>query len=568
MPRTRRILVASLLAAAPLAHAQPAAPATSQPSPLPLAPKPVGILADRPDADQPSELLGPRFESRMAGISFRPPAGCKEAKPGSDEIVEYVNEPQNRLLRVSRPTFPTPVPLLSKKDTAGKVLQQGLLDYTIDQLKIAYPGAKFLRQPDDIINVGPHFVGLIAMRFTLGSQKWLRQQAMFQVNEQLYYVLNLTTPAGNVAPNLKPGEEDNTPPDPLEKQAVETFSALVDSVKILDRTEIKEDQNNRLFRTRALFLNWTPQKLSDALLGKQYFRILRDGKDVGYTYVEEAVEDQAIGGVGLKGAAAYTRTHLIDADPKGRAKVADTASFKFMAFDRRHETWTRVVVLQADTDKGPTETHTSEFGDSQWDTKKVWAPQSGVYEKEDRNVAAAPRMRPVEVHALDVSIQGKEGTPEPLHMDLPPFYLPQAGGHLLPRLVIDKSYHEPRTYLFATYVPETRDLRMHYVDVSEEREVMFAGRKVLAYVVSERLGLEGTPTRHYVTADCKYLGSETPVLKTMVLPSDEATVLKLWPKAKLTRPEKLQHDAKPAPAADATVPGDPAPTRGLPPAIR
>ena len=44
---------------------------------------------------------------------------------------------------------------------------------------------------------------------------------------------------------------------------------------------------------------------------------------------------------------------------------------------------------------------------------------------------------------------------EPVTRTLPPFYLPQALGHLLPRLVPLK---EPKSYMFASWVGETREV--------------------------------------------------------------------------------------------------------------
>jgi hypothetical protein len=529
----------------------------------PTTPKPIGLLAGRPDADAPSDLLGPRYESKTAGISFRPPITTKTKAAGPDEVVEYADDDRSWLLRVSRPTFPTPVPLMSRMDATGKPVV-GLLDFTVGELQRAQPGAKMLRQ--DMINVGSNYVGIIQMRFTLGAQKWLRQQAMVQANEQLYYVFNLTTPAGKVAP----GKEDdpNAEPDPLEKQAVEVFNAMVDSVVVIDRSNIKEDQNQRLYRTRALFLYWTPERFADILLGKQYFRIQRDGKDVGYTYVEEALEDHNLAGAGLKGVSAYARTHVLERDETtGAPRAIDTGTFKFMSFDRRHETWTRTVVQQTQTDKGATEMHTTEFGDSAWETKRMATTKVGVAPLSDPN---APLMRPAEVHTLDVYIQAKGGTPEPKHMELPPFYLPQAAGTMLPRLVVEKAYRgEPRTYLFASYVPESADLRMRYVDVSAEQDVTFAGQRLKGViVVSERYGLEGNMTQHYVTPMGKYLGSENKSLKLVVVPTDEATILQIYPNARFTRPEPLQRAGGGGPAAAAGGAAEAPPARGLPPAIR
>ncbi len=494
-------------------------------------------------------------------MSFLPPARCKEIKrPGTETIVEYLNEDNRWLLRVSRATFPTPVQLMGTRKDGQDV--PGLLEYTVGQLKKATPGAKVVRE--DLINVDSNYVGMIALRFTLGTQKFLRQHAMLQVNDQLYYIFNFTTPAGNVPANPQPGAEDALDAaDPSEKQAVDTFTAMIDSIKLLDRTVIKDDQNQRLYRTRHLFMFWTEKKFASILIPKQYFRIIQDGRDVGYTYLEESLESQDMSGLGIKGASVYARSHIKERDDAGHEGVVDVGTFQFMAFDRKHESWTRAVVRQSKSDKDPQEMHTTEFGTSVQETRSAYVkPEAGVQVGND---ARNQPVRPYEVHSLDVSIVAKSETPEPVHADLPPFYLPQAGGHFLPRLVVDLTFREPRTYLFASYIAEKRAVMMRYVDVSEEKDINFGGRKALGYIVSEKLGLEGAVTTHYVTRDGVYLGSENKEQKLLTLPSDEATILKMWPKALLTRPEKIQQEKSgTAPVGANEQP----PARGLPPALR
>jgi hypothetical protein len=561
-PRTwlRSLWISGLLLPASLGIAQPA-PSPAAPATLPVAvPKPVGLLAGRPDAEPQTELLGQRYENKAAGISFRPPIGSQPTtKPSDDQVAEYHDDARGWLLRVSKPTFPTPVPLTEdKKD--GKE-RAGLLETTVQKLKLATPGAQVLRQ--DVINVDATYVGIIAMRFSVGTQRYLRQQAIVQANEQLYYIVTLTTGAGKLP--AEGAAVDSLPPDPAEKLAVESFMALVDSIKLLDRAAIKEDQNQRLFRTRSLFLYWTAAKFDAIKIEKQYLRYVLDGKEVGYSYIEEMDNNPKLTGVDGPGAVVYERSHRVGKDEQDRTIFVDTGSFKFMSFDRTREAWTRIIVLQTQTAAGLEETHTAEFADSKQEQKMMLSPEGGVLPKEEKPDTRAPLMRPVTSRVLNVRVSGKGDNAEPIHMDLPPFYLPAAGQHFLPRLVVERAFRGPRTYLFASYIPETQDVRMRYVDVSEEKEVMFAGQRVRAIVVSERLGLEGNPTLHYVTAAGQYLGSENKANKLLILPSDEASILKLWPDAKLTRPDKMRHEGKPA-LSD--LPQDPAPVRGLAPEIR
>ncbi len=564
-----RFLAAFLpaLSAASLAIAQPAAtaPPTSPAANTDATPKPVNILAGRPDAEpvRASALLGAAFESQTAGIRFRPPADTEQVNRPKDAIAEYVNDKTSWLLRVTRYVPPTPVPLTEKKLDENGEITGGLLGFMAQKEHQANVSGKVLRK--DVVNVDSNYVGMIAMRFNMGNQRWLRQHAIVQVNDQLYFIFVLTTPAGQVAADVDPAAIDA--PDPGEKLAVETFSALIDSIKIVDRTGIKQDQDQRLYRTRALMVFWNEKKLTGMLVPKQFFRILKEGKDIGYSFVEEMPDTQLVGGVGIRGIAAYVRAHTEEKDQQNRRQVLDIGSYRFVSFDQHRETFTRSTVLQADAPGGPTETHNSEFGNSVLETRKIFAGNVGV---RDPNDPKSPPMRPSTYHALDVSVWGKDATAEPTHIELPPFYLPQASTHFLPRLAMEPSFTGPRTYLFASYVPETRLLMMRYVDVSEEKELAFAGQTFRGYTVNERLGLDGSITTHYLTDDGKYLGNENKDTKTTILPSDDEAIRKIWNNPNLTRPERLQppKESGAIPGSASQQPAHPAPARGLPPPIQ
>jgi hypothetical protein len=139
-----------------------------------------------------------------------------------------------------------------------------------------------------------------------------------------------------------------------------------------------------------------------------------------------------------------------------------------------------------------------------------------------------------DVYALQVQYESTTGRIDPVMRDLPPFYVPQAISHILPRLL---PAAEVKTYLFATYVPEQRELMMRYIDVQEPRKVQFNGQLVRATPVLDRLGLEGPVTTHYLSTDRVWLGSESKDTGITVLPSDEETLLKMWKDAILTSPE-------------------------------
>src|SRR3954452_22492706 len=68
----------------------------------------------------------------------------------------------------------------------------GLMEATLEQFNKNTPGAEIVR--NDVINIGASPVGMLAMRYTQNVQRRLTQQAVFQANDRLFYVVTMTSP--------------------------------------------------------------------------------------------------------------------------------------------------------------------------------------------------------------------------------------------------------------------------------------------------------------------------------------------------------------------------------------
>src|SRR4051812_40937352 len=152
------------------------------------------ILQGRPDRDaSDADALGAAFESQSAGISIRPPAGSRTIRRAvsADEIVEFVNDDKNWMIKVSRITTREPMGLLkfTAKDGSTK---PGLMEATLEQFNKSTPGAEVVR--NDVVNIGANPVGMLAMRYTQNAQRRLTQQAVIQSNDQLFYVIMMNSP--------------------------------------------------------------------------------------------------------------------------------------------------------------------------------------------------------------------------------------------------------------------------------------------------------------------------------------------------------------------------------------
>ena len=487
------------------------------------APSPLPVLQNRPDAG-PGQLLGNSYESMAAGISFRVPAGMLQGKKTGDEIVRFVNEVKNWDLVASRTNTNEPMPLTAGDE--GKFQRSGLMEIIVGQIKANNPNSEILRgQPagPDVINVGQWQAGIIAARISVGNQRRLLQQVIIQASDKLYYTVTLTSPAAAKKP--AEGEED-----PGERVAVDTFRELVDSIQLHDLAAVREDQEQRLFRTRALFVNLSPQRIKNAIVPEQWLRITKDGKDVGYTYIIEEPHSEGMADGVKVGMRSRTK-------PDDNTQV-DNESWLFVSFDRKHETWSNLTYIQ--DRKTNAKSNLSEIGTSDLISTRV-LDNGPVGVKND------PKQPPVKVmdqYDLTVMVAGNRGNQAPLKQKLPPFYLPQAVGHMLPRLV---PLNQPKTYMFYTYASDAGKVMARYVDVGREQVVDLGGQRVTAVPVTDRLGLEGSPTVHYLSPAGKYLGSINAQSKLAILPSDADTLQKLWANnANLTRPAPATAPALPS----------------------
>jgi len=520
---------------------------------------PASVLNPDDNGDGGS-ALGKEFESLGLGIALRGPAGSKVIRQVGGTEVDFIHEKNKWSLKVARLTLEQAMPLESSKTPEG-LPTVGLLEVTVDRLKDQLPGATILRR--DVIRVGQIPVGMIALRYVKGLETLLSQQALVRSSDKVYFTLTLTSPGSKAAGN-EPGD------DPGERQAVETFGEVLDTIRLLDQRPLVRDQEDRYYATLAFLTNLSGKgKLENKLIPQQWLRVQRGGKDIGYVYT---VEEVAEGIPGDTGAALKRKKAPRRAGPEGlligtRSRTlaaedtrSDGQSWMFCTPDRKQEEWSTVQFLQNLKDASQFDNMTI-VGSTSWRTgvrldRK--AHEQGLRgERDDPN---QPPVRETNDHVLSVTQSAKTQNFEPLNQSIPDYYLPQAVSHLLPRLL---PLDQPKKYVFAVYVPDVRKVMHRYVDVGEEKKVDLGGATVRAIPIADRVGVEGSVTTHYMGRDGKYLGSENADTGITILPSDEATLLGIWKDAELTRPADVKREDKPgaASASPAAAPANPAAAR-------
>jgi hypothetical protein len=498
-----------------------------------------------------NDLLAAPFVSRVYGIQFSPPLNCTQVdKTGPDTIVEFDRDDYNWQLRAWRVRLERSLPLTIHKDQFGRD-QDGVVEVTLANIQQQTPGVQVLR--NEVINVGRVRVGMIAVRYeTATHDRRFTQQAIIEApdaDHQLYYFLDLTGPG-------KPQSEPEDVINPAEKAAFDAFSEVVDSVVLLDRSNILEDQRQRLYHTMGLFVLWGANNASmvqAAIVPERWQRIIKDGQDIGYQYVVEEFEPRAKS-PGASLVHIGVRSHMMPTP----LEQWDTETWMVSSIDLKHEDWHTSV--RCTNNKGELVDSYSQVGASDEQTKAVAlqaspnTPDGALMPDQDNNALhqgplGQGNVDIVTVRSLQATTTRQKAQLSPFKLDVPAFYVPQAFGFMLPELLPLK----PKGYMFATFVPSNPqnggvisggNVMSRYMDVQQLQHVKFHGQEFDAFVITDKITLEGSPTTYFISPEGKFLGSTSTfpegdhTTTVEVVPTDSQTLQHIWLRPDLSRPEE------------------------------
>ncbi|MEM6313155.1 MAG: hypothetical protein AAF743_03665, partial [Planctomycetota bacterium] len=194
--------------------------------------------------------------------------------------------------------------------------------------------------------------------------------------------------------------------------------------------------------------------------------------------------------------------------------VVDAEQRAYATFDRSRERWTTLTTTSAAGTEGRGSTFLEKVGVTIERTKAV------------RDPAGVDGVTLTKEYTLTVTRGGADGNDPEVVRELPPFYLPQAYATLLPRLV---PKDRPQTFLFAQWIPDRGEIMLRYIDVLPPEDVRLGRGMVTGIVVEDRIGLEGSTTRHVFHPDTgRYLGSTNPEAKLLLLPATQEEVEAVW----------------------------------------
>jgi hypothetical protein len=497
------------------------------------------------------------FRSRLAGIQLLPPAGgTLIRKLDNGEIVRFVYRDRGWDIRVK------PVPLHKSMTTSD------LLGLIAKQLVESNASAEIIST--HTTKIGGHEAGLLEARYNAGADRLFAQQALVRSDDQSFFLIQMGSPT------TKAKNAPADPPDPLETSARAAFEAMLPTVKLLDRSALADEMYKRLQNTKLLWVQIDKNKITRALIPEHFMRIVRDGKDVGFVQVNERVASHS----GRPGVEVIVRSRLQtlpNADAGEREKPVATAAMPdptaivvpllpsqktgaqaqpsnlytlstfFFSFDREdgyaasHEDWETLAQVDEERkdqidERGTSDLVVHRMLDREKLEEELKVPTTGPSSHHDENPPVIERGD----FELTVSQDLKNRRAPSIDRRLTWFYLPQGMGQLLPRLL---PLDEQKQYLFASFVSGEHEVMGRYVDVDPMTEVTLDGRQLLAIPISDRIGVDGIPTIHYMTPSGQWLGSVSEEGKMQVLPTTEKALAEIWPGFVASAPPPLEADS-------------------------
>jgi hypothetical protein len=398
-------------------------------------------------ATQPTVSLGPTCVDGEMGFSIRPPADAQLVRHGPDEpgqrptLFQLVSFPVqqrgwNLAVWVMRTDPGEPI-----ADSAERIVERRVKHLGLTLLE-RRPQQVDEREAVRVSARGP-FAGSEVQLFSV----------VVTATETKRFVVEFSGPAADVA------------------ELRETFETILDSFRVLITSRDEAALRRASQAAVALLRSIVDQGMADRLVPSSHYRLLSDGKDVGYMIVSERARSmRKVAGVQI-----VERAWLFEAT----GEIKRVENDLFVSRDLKQERWVNRVY------------------------------QIGVATQQRSRGYAVTQVEGVRQH--DTLLVSHSAGPAPMlsgnkAFDLPGDYLPQVLIRLLPRFLLDGKA-EP--VAFTCYDTQDGALLTRRYDPIGWDVIELDGKSVSAYRVEDRLGLTAEPAVMWVDRQGRLLHVRT-----------------------------------------------------------
>lgn len=408
------------------------------------------LLAGADDA--PQGLAEPIVDGTY-GYSIRPPSGWQVSRQRQAEPRGFILGSRDvTLLRLFDVIQPGQAQQISLRQCAAprKATMAEVFRDVSAALHLEFNDVRILAQQTQEIAGRPG--GVLAAAFKTGGVDSIHIQAIVEIAPAQYYVLSYEAPAAH----RDRGEA-------LFHQVVAGFQVLGE---IADKDRVRADVE----RASAWLKSITAEALGRAVLPESYLLIEDGGKPVGFVGMKQSSVVRAEGGAGIE---LHERGWYFNGE--GGARRSDL--LMFISKNREHETWKNIVATLSPAQTGRPQR--LDIAEEEGLRRRDTLLTSQCYE-----VGRSPSSNPP--------------------LQLPESYIPRGIIRMYPRLV--GSLEQPRRMVFGHFDHTRAGLVLLVEEIKgavEPPADIAAGDKV--YLIEEREGLAGVPSKIYVNAEGEVL---------------------------------------------------------------
>ncbi|MCC7407333.1 MAG: hypothetical protein IT442_04630 [Phycisphaeraceae bacterium] len=410
------LLLASLFLALGQYHAQQPAPAKANNAPADPASVDDSILAEE------------RWQEQAHGLSLRPPLGAKLQQSNSADALVVIAGPDGYSIelyyRQIKPgeqiapyvTSDADNPRSSQLNTVSSdTVQldiQAVEQMALHQVSTAHPDAVQIDRGK--FTVGDDPGSLLYFRLVNQDRSpWVLGHAYLLLDPQTFVMLRMLAPETKF------------------KQVRPVFEAVARSIAVEDPALRDRIRKQQVQQGADWMQSVTPDRIAKSLLPEQWFRMLHDGKDVGYLRINQRPGKR----LSFDGVEVQIQSRVeID------RQTIDTLSTMFLSTARDYEDWSTKTTVR------PLTPPAAPKGNAPPAPESISAAETGVRTK----------------GGITVTRQNVTGTNK-YTWDVPPEgYLPQVLVHLMPALL---PRDKPATMGFYAYYPASGEITYRTVEV-------------------------------------------------------------------------------------------------------
>ena len=239
-----------------------------------------------------------RWQDEAYGLSLRPPAGVTEIPGVGGDVAVRFKLGESYQIKVAIQNTEDPVELAELK-------KRGITKFAFVQ-----PSASILT--DEVTTVAGRPAVRVIYQVPGKVQPWILSQTLMQIDPTIFAVFEI--------------EADKAVYDANR----DVFQAVFDSVQLADPEELNRMRQAQLAAGQAWLSSFTIEQLKAMAPPELWLRVIKDGKDVGYTRIQ-ASDAKMLGDNGLR---VVVQAHVV-----ANNAAFDTISDFFRSDGDRTEVW-------------------------------------------------------------------------------------------------------------------------------------------------------------------------------------------------------------------------------------